>query len=1158
MQYATAIGCQLTSNSWGGGNFSQALLDAIAAAGAANQLFIAAAGNYGSDDDAADFYPASYDSPCILSVAATDHNDQLASFSNYGATTVDLGAPGVDILSCQPGGLYQLLSGTSMATPHVAGVAALLYGRFPALAASMVKNRILTFVDPLPALAGRCVTGGRLNAMLATADPDSIAPAAIADLAAAVPGSTTMGLTWTATGDDSTSGRAVRTELRYSTAPIDEANWSSATLFPSPPPEVAGTPQSVEVSGLAYNTAYFFAMKAIDEWETVGPLSNLGLGTTLGAPGAATTSLPLESLLTGEQADQTLTLINTGEGTLDFSIPAPLLVFKATLGPSPSPGRPTLDLPKGAADPRTGAPVLAGSGGPDGFGYRWRDSDDPAGPTFAWVELDSVGTTLGFSGDDQNLGPFPLGFEFPYYGSTFTQVRVCSNGWLSFTSTATAFSNEPLPTGGTTYPENLVAPFWDDLAFAGGGQAYSHFDGTRFIVEWKDVRHFSYGGPYSFEAILYPNGKIVFQYLAMNAPLNEATVGIQDGSRTTGLEVVFNAPYLHDNLAVQFIPLAQWLRVTPNAGRVAAGNSTDVTVHYDATGMADGLYEGVVRLVTNAPSSIADVPAQMHVTGAPDIAADTTAVAFGLVYTGQSAIRTFAVANAGTAPLHVSGITSDDAALGADPAAFTVPLGGSQTVTLTYAPAVSAALAATVTVASDDPDEPLVTLAAEGIGNEAPDAVANYASMGARLVSNAVETQVLRLTNVAALEAAPLHFDVVSSVQKAGLTVAPVPSLDLAKGAPDPRPGMPALLGQGGPDAGGYRWRDSDEPGGPAFAWIDIEAIGTPMDFSLGSRDEGNAPNIPLGFSFPFYGNHFTTVNVCTNGWVSFTSTSTSYSNQPLPTSSSYPENLLAAFWDDLDLRTTGDVFTWGDGTVLVIQWTAVPHYGTTPPVGPYSFEILLYPSGNIVLQYLSMAEPLDSATIGIQDASRTAALQVAYNAASVHDSLAIAIGRTPEWLHVTPASGDVGGRQSADLQVTFDSAGLDLGTYQGLLHIVTNDPDAPALDIPVTLQVVSPTDAAAETLPVRCALSMLSANPARSTARFLLALPQPADVDLRVYNVRGEAVRILARERTAAGYHVVGWDGRADAGGPVAAGVYFVRLRAGSFAASLRVVLLR
>ena len=93
---------------------------------------------------------------------------------------------------------------------------------------------------------------------------------------------------------------------------------------------------------------------------------------------------------------------------------------------------------------------------------------------------------------------------------------------------------------------------------------------------------------------------------------------------------------------------------------------------------------------------------------------------------------------------------------------------------------------------------------------------------------------------------------------------------------------------------------------------------------------------------------------------------------------------------------------------MFVIQWTAVPHYGTTPPVGPYTFEILLYPSGNIVLQYLSMAEPPDSATIGIQNASRTAALQVAYNAASVHDSLAIAIGRTPEWLHVTPASGDV------------------------------------------------------------------------------------------------------------------------------------------------------
>ena len=103
----------------------------------------------------------------------------------------------------------------------------------------------------------------------------------------------------------------------------------------------------------------------------------------------------------------------------------------------------------------------------------------------------------------------------------------------------------------------------------------------------------------------------------------------------------------------------------------------------------------------------------MHVTGAPDIAASPASTSFGLVYTGLTATRTFTVANVGTAPLNVSSIVTDDAVLTASPGTFTVPLNGAQTVTLTYAPTVPSSLNATVTVNSDDPDEPVVTLAAD-------------------------------------------------------------------------------------------------------------------------------------------------------------------------------------------------------------------------------------------------------------------------------------------------------------------------------------------------------------------------------------------------------------------------------------------------------------
>lgn len=170
---ATASGVPILNNSWGGSGFSQALLDSINAYCAAGGLFVASAGNNASDTDLTPQYPADYDSPCIISVAATDSLDGLASFSNFGALTVDLGAPGVSILGGIPypytcsgttSSDYGFLSGTSMAAPFVSGVAALVKSLCPTCTGADIKARILAAVDPVASLAGRTVTGGRLNA----------------------------------------------------------------------------------------------------------------------------------------------------------------------------------------------------------------------------------------------------------------------------------------------------------------------------------------------------------------------------------------------------------------------------------------------------------------------------------------------------------------------------------------------------------------------------------------------------------------------------------------------------------------------------------------------------------------------------------------------------------------------------------------------------------------------------------------------------------------------------------------------------------------------------------------------------------------------------------------------------------------------------------
>ena len=164
LNYATAKGVKLTNNSWGGGGYSQGLYDAINSAGQQGALFIAAASNdYGNNNDINPVYPASYDLPNIISVASTTRTDALSGFSNYGPTSVDLGAPGSEIYSTTLGGNYGYKSGTSMASPHVTGGAALVWSQNPTWTAQEVKNQLLQTTDAIPALSGITVSGGRLN-----------------------------------------------------------------------------------------------------------------------------------------------------------------------------------------------------------------------------------------------------------------------------------------------------------------------------------------------------------------------------------------------------------------------------------------------------------------------------------------------------------------------------------------------------------------------------------------------------------------------------------------------------------------------------------------------------------------------------------------------------------------------------------------------------------------------------------------------------------------------------------------------------------------------------------------------------------------------------------------------------------------------------------
>ncbi|NJM10273.1 MAG: S8 family serine peptidase [Bdellovibrionaceae bacterium] len=161
--YAVNNGAKVLNNSWGGPTYSAALHEAVAYTYAQGAIFVAAAGNAGQNNDSTPMYPASYDVPNVMSIAATTDFDYLAWFSNFGVSTVDLGSPGVEILSIVPNNSFGTSNGTSMATPFVSGTAAQMKVEAPNMLGYQLKSIMLSQYNNVSQLAGKVVTAGRLN-----------------------------------------------------------------------------------------------------------------------------------------------------------------------------------------------------------------------------------------------------------------------------------------------------------------------------------------------------------------------------------------------------------------------------------------------------------------------------------------------------------------------------------------------------------------------------------------------------------------------------------------------------------------------------------------------------------------------------------------------------------------------------------------------------------------------------------------------------------------------------------------------------------------------------------------------------------------------------------------------------------------------------------
>ncbi len=271
IEYSTKIGVDVTNNSWGGGPSSRTIRAAIAEARDHGILFVAAAGNSSSNNDEDSFFPANHDLENIISVAATDSSDKLAGFSNYGKKTVDVGAPGMSIYSTQPGGGYQIMSGTSMAAPHITGLVALIKAKFPNESMDRIKKRVIYTGDSLDNLSSKLVSGKRANALFSL-QKDEIAPGKVQDLAVVENEVSSVEINFDISGDDDFKGLASEYEVRVLNEPITHENWALAAIVLSDVFIQDGRVSFV-LDNLDINSMGYVAVRALDDVGNASEIS---------------------------------------------------------------------------------------------------------------------------------------------------------------------------------------------------------------------------------------------------------------------------------------------------------------------------------------------------------------------------------------------------------------------------------------------------------------------------------------------------------------------------------------------------------------------------------------------------------------------------------------------------------------------------------------------------------------------------------------------------------------------------------------------------------------------------------------------------------------------------------------------------------------------
>ncbi|MCH8070182.1 MAG: hypothetical protein IID16_13090 [Candidatus Marinimicrobia bacterium] len=318
------------------------------------------------------------------------------------------------------------------------------------------------------------------------------------------------------------------------------------------------------------------------------------------------------------------------------------------------------------------------------------------------------------------------------------------------------------------------------------------------------------------------------------------------------------------HITFEFAP--SWLKLSSEDGVISAGSQKDITVTFDATDLFGGDYFANILVVSNDPANPEmSIPAHLSVTGIP-IYSGLDSVDFGISYVGYENVTTFVIDNLGADVLEISDITSDDVQLSVSPTALSIPPVSSDTLFLVLLAETEGLFSATVNMTTNDPDASEVSASVQSSVLIAPDISVSPDAIDLTTDAGSEVSETMTIGNEGGSD---LNYHI---------------NIFYEDGTRD----------EGGPDDFGYKWKDSNEPNGPDFDWIDASG-GTVIYLS----DDDYAMGIPLGFTFSYYGEEYGTINIMSNGWVSFTDFDSWFPEQ-VPDPNGYYFGVIAPFGGDL------------------------------------------------------------------------------------------------------------------------------------------------------------------------------------------------------------------------------------------------------------------